>query len=72
LIIIIIEILTIKLNRMDTVECKELIVSTLKRRGTGIEHGPIRIITEVLCQRTMIMCNKLCFNQERSIAHNGA
>ena len=32
---------------MDTVECKELIVSTLKRRGNGIEHSPIRIITEV-------------------------
>lgn len=32
---------------MDTVECKELIVSTLKRRGTGIEHSPIRVITEV-------------------------
>ena len=32
---------------MDTVECKELIVSTLKRRGNGIEHDPIRIITEV-------------------------
>lgn len=32
---------------IDTVECKELIVSTLRRRGTGIEHSPIRIITEV-------------------------
>lgn len=32
---------------MDKVECKELIVSTLKRRGTGIEHSPIRIITEI-------------------------
>jgi hypothetical protein len=32
---------------MDTVICKEVIISTLKRRGTGIEHSPIRIITEV-------------------------
>jgi len=32
---------------MDTVQCKELIVSTLKRRGNGNEHSPIRIITEV-------------------------
>ena len=32
---------------MDTVECKEVIISTLKRRGTGIKHSPIRIITEV-------------------------
>ena len=32
---------------MDTVICKEVIISTLKRRGTGIKHSPIRIITEV-------------------------
>lgn len=32
---------------MDTVECKELIISTLKRRGTGLEYSPIRVITEV-------------------------
>ena len=32
---------------MDTVECKELIVATLKRRGTGVKHSPIRVITEV-------------------------
>ena len=30
-----------------SIECKELIVSTLKRRGNGIEHSPIRIITEI-------------------------
>lgn len=32
---------------MDTVECKEMIVSTLKRRGDGNENNPIRVITEV-------------------------
>jgi hypothetical protein len=32
---------------MDTIICKEVVISTLKRRGTGIEHSPIRIITEV-------------------------
>lgn len=32
---------------MDTVICKELIITTLKRRGSGIEHSPIRVITEV-------------------------
>lgn len=32
---------------MDTVVCKEVVVTTLTRRGTGIEHSPIRIITEV-------------------------
>lgn len=33
---------------MDTVECRELIVSTLKRRGAGCNlHDPVRIITEV-------------------------
>jgi len=32
---------------VDTVVCKEVIVSTLKRRGTGVENSPIRIITEV-------------------------
>lgn len=32
---------------MDSVICKELIVSTIKRRGEGVEGSPIRIITEV-------------------------
>lgn len=32
---------------MDTIICKEVVISTLKRRGTGIEYSPIRIITEV-------------------------
>lgn len=32
---------------MDTVICKEVVIATLKRRGTGIEHSPIRVITEV-------------------------
>jgi len=32
---------------MDKVECKEVIVSTLKRRGAGTKYSPIRIITEV-------------------------
>ena len=32
---------------MDTVICKEVVITTLKRRGTGIEHSPIRVITEV-------------------------
>lgn len=32
---------------MDTVICKEVVITTLKRRGIGIEHSPIRVITEV-------------------------
>jgi len=32
---------------MDTVICKELIVSTIARRGTGERHSPIRVITQV-------------------------
>lgn len=32
---------------MDTIECREVIISTLKRRGKGAEHSPIRAITEV-------------------------
>lgn len=32
---------------MDRVRCAELIVSTLTRRGKGIAHSPIRVITEV-------------------------
>jgi hypothetical protein len=32
---------------MDTVICKEVVIATLKRRGSGIEHSPIRVITEV-------------------------
>jgi hypothetical protein len=32
---------------MKNIECKELIVATLSRRGTGKEHSPIRTITEV-------------------------
>jgi hypothetical protein len=32
---------------MDTVICKEVVITTLKRRGSGIEHSPIRVITEV-------------------------
>jgi len=32
---------------MDTVICKELIVTTLTRRGKGIEHSTIRVITEI-------------------------
>lgn len=32
---------------MDTVICKEVIVSTIARRGKGERHSPIRIITQV-------------------------
>lgn len=32
---------------MDTIQCKELIVSTIRRRGKGDKSSPIRIITEV-------------------------
>jgi len=32
---------------MDTVICKEVVITTLKRRGSGIEHSPIRVIKEV-------------------------
>lgn len=32
---------------MDTVLCKELIVSTIARRGKGVKHDPVRIITQV-------------------------
>lgn len=32
---------------MDTVICKEVVITTLKRRGSGIEHSPIRVITEI-------------------------
>ena len=32
---------------MDTVICKEVIVSTIRRRGEGVTSSPIRIITEV-------------------------
>jgi len=32
---------------LDKVVCKELIVSTLKRRGKGTEDSILRIITEV-------------------------
>lgn len=41
------EVIKNKFDIMDTVECKELIISTLKRRGLGIKHSPIRVITEV-------------------------
>lgn len=34
-------------NGMDKVFCKEVIISTIRRRGQGVEHSPIRIITEV-------------------------
>lgn len=32
---------------IDTVICKEVIISTIKRRGKGKLHSPIRCITEV-------------------------
>lgn len=32
---------------MDTVVCKEVIVSTLTRRGNGTPHSPIRVVTQV-------------------------
>jgi hypothetical protein len=32
---------------MDTVVCKELIVTTLARRGKGVKHSPVRVITQV-------------------------
>jgi hypothetical protein len=34
-------------NKMDTVECRELIVSTIRRRGKGIAGDPYRIVTEI-------------------------
>ena len=32
---------------MKQVECRELIVSRITRRGKGTDHDPIRVITEV-------------------------
>lgn len=32
---------------MDTVICKEVIITTLKRRGEGTKASPIRTVTEV-------------------------
>lgn len=32
---------------MADIICKEVIVSKLSRRGKGIDHSPIRVITEV-------------------------
>ena len=32
---------------MDTVFCKEMIISTISRRGNGTKLSPIRIITQV-------------------------
>lgn len=34
-------------NTMDLVVCKEVIISTIRRRGDGTEENPIRVITEV-------------------------
>ncbi len=36
-----------KNNPMDTAICKEVIVSTIARRGTGERKSPIRVITQV-------------------------
>ena len=32
---------------MENIECKEVIISRLSRRGKGVENSPIRVITEV-------------------------
>lgn len=32
---------------MNTVECREVIISTLRQRGTGQKYSPIRVVTEV-------------------------
>lgn len=32
---------------MNTVICKEVVIATLRRRGSGKDHSPIRVITEV-------------------------
>jgi len=32
---------------MDTVICKEVVITTLTRRGKGTEYSPIRVITQV-------------------------
>lgn len=32
---------------MDKVQCREMIISTIKKRGAGVEGDPVRIITEV-------------------------
>lgn len=32
---------------MDTVEVKQVIITTILRRGKGIEGDPIRVITQI-------------------------
>ena len=32
---------------MDTIICKEVIVSTIARRGKGVYRDPVRVITQV-------------------------
>ena len=58
---------------MDTVVCKEVIVSTIARRGTGKKHSPIRVITQVFekdgtliaeydpCPETFAIFDLICF-----------
>lgn len=33
--------------KMDKVECKEVIISTILRRGSGADYDPIRCVTQV-------------------------
>jgi len=34
-------------KKIDTVECRELIIATIRRRGKGTDDSPVRIITEI-------------------------
>lgn len=48
---------------MDNVICKELIVATLKRRGKGVEHSPIRVITQVFEKDGTLIAENDPFNE---------
>lgn len=43
---------------MDNVICKELIVSTIARRGKGIPGSPIRVITQVYDKEGNLIAEK--------------
>lgn len=52
---------------MDTAVCKELIVTTIARRGTGTPHSPIRIVTQVFEKDGTLVAEKDQFNQSLPI-----
>lgn len=53
-------------STFDGIRCEEVIVSTVRRKGKGVEPSPIRTLVEVYRKNGELIAEYDCFQEERT------